>query len=378
MADVTGAPWDGDAARFTLEQWKRSCLIDRGGDGGTKVQYALPVREPTGELSRAGLVAAAGRLDQVQGISAAQRAAAARKLVELYALVGMQAPDHLQQLAGARSAAPAGNAEVRTGVERRAVPIPVELRALATQDNSRRATIGGYAAVFGRDSRLIPGHSGHSAFLERVAHGFFDEERAAGWAGPHGGGVVARYNHSNDFLLGTTQARTLRLAIDGVGLDYSVDLPEHRSDTLELVARGDVGASSFTFVVADNGGDEWSYNGGVTQRTLISNRLVDVAPVGGSLAAYPDATVALRSLAAFLDAPYEDVETYSRSGELRRFFTRSDQPPRGEAMGYPGQTGTMDWRTAHLILMLHKFPPQTEAEIRQRARMLAELRAMRG
>ena len=371
-----------DAGRYTLSQWKAACLIDHGGDGSTKGQYSLPVKEPDGRLNRHGLSAAAGRLNQVQGISAAQRAAAARKLIELYALVGMQAPDHLKELAGARSAPPAGNAEVRIGVERRATPVPVELRALATQDNSRRATIGGHAAIFNSDSRLIPGHSGHAAFVERVAYGFFDEERAAGWSGPHGGGVVCRYNHSNDFLLGTTQAGTLRLAIDGIGLDYSCDLPEHRSDIAELVGRGDVGASSFTFVVDDNGGDEWSYQNGVTQRTLISGRLVDVAPVGGALAAYPDATVALRSLARFMDAPYEDVEMYWRSGELGRFFTRSDLPPRREpAMSNPYSSPTMDWRTAHdhrtrhLIEMLTKFPPTTPEELHFQQRERAKLRA---
>jgi phage head maturation protease len=404
MATVSDAPWDGDAGRFTLEQWKRSCLINHGGDGSTKGQYSLPVREPDGTLNKNGLSAAAGRLNQVQGITAEARATAARKLISLYHEIGMDPPDHLRELAGAaehdatpRAAPPPGaNAafnsgslatsqrptdetprSVRVPVERRVNPIAVELRALATQDNSRRATIGGYAAVFGRESRLIPGHSGHGPFVERVAPTFFDAEYRSGWPGLQGVGVVARYNHSNDFLLGTTQAGTLRLAIDGIGLDYSVDLPESRSDTLELVTRGDVNASSFTFIVADYDGDEWAYSGGVTQRTLISGTLIDVAPVGGALAAYPDATVALRSLAAHKGATEDEVRALVEQGDVRKLFTRTDIDgyPRGDTMN--SSRPTMDWTTAHLALMLTRIPPTTEAELRHQQRELAELRSMR-
>ncbi len=333
-------------------------------------------------MNRHGLSAAAGRLNQVQDITADQRASVARQLIRLYNEAGMEPPSHLHELAGARSAAPAGNAEVRVGVERRVTPLRVELRGYPTGDNPRM-TIGGHAATFNSPSRLIPGHSGHAAFVERVAPSFFDQEQRSGWAGPQGAGICCRFNHSNDWLLGTTQAGTLRLAVDGIGLDFSCDLPEHRSDIGELVARGDVNASSFTFIVDDSDGDEWSYTpSGGTQRTLLSGRLVDVAPVGGALAAYPDATVALRSLARFMDAPYEDVEMYWRSGELGRFFTRSDLPPEREpAMSNPYSSPTMDWRTAHdhrtrhLIEMLTKFPPTTPEELHFQQRERAKLRA---
>jgi len=61
-------PWNGSSARFTIQQWKRRCLIDHGlGDPDDKDRYSLPVTEPTGELNRNGLAAAAGRLNQVQG-----------------------------------------------------------------------------------------------------------------------------------------------------------------------------------------------------------------------------------------------------------------------------------------------------------------------
>ena len=39
------------------------------------------------------------------------------------------------------------------------------------------------------------------------------------------GGVMARYNHDDNWLLGTTAGQTLHLSIDKTGLDYEVDLP---------------------------------------------------------------------------------------------------------------------------------------------------------
>lgn len=230
-------------------------------------------------------------------------AAVKARIVAAAKKFGIDVADH----AAARSASPPDN------VERRLTFVRVEVR---TVDGGPSRQIGGYAAVFNRDSR----HLGFG--VERVAPGFFNEDRAAGWPGA-GSGVVARYNHKDDFLLGTTQAGTLRLAVDGIGLDYTVDVPECRNDTLEYVTRGDAAASSFAFAV-DEGGDEWRHNDlGVVERTLLTGKLIDVAPVGGALAAYPDASVALRSLAAYKHADPEDVARMARNNELPRLFTRT-------------------------------------------------------
>ena len=76
--------------------------------------------------------------------------------------------------------------------------------------------------------------------------------------------------------------------------------------------RRDIQFSSFAFRVPP-GGDEW----GVTDqdypmRTLHEVQLVDVAPVLDP--AYPDATAGLRSLAAAMDAPFEDVAELAAGG----------------------------------------------------------------
>ena len=57
-------PWDGSASRFTPQEWKRSCII-HVCDGEEKSCHKLPIREPGGALSRAGVHAAAARINQV-------------------------------------------------------------------------------------------------------------------------------------------------------------------------------------------------------------------------------------------------------------------------------------------------------------------------
>ena len=117
--------------------------------------------------------------------------------------------------------------------------------------------------------------------------------------------MVCRWNHDDAALLGRTASGTLRLDVDADGLLYECDLPDTAAgrDVAALAARGDVRASSFAFTVV---GDEW----GVTEqgfplRTLTAVALHDVAPV--TTPAYPDASAALRSLAAVVGVEPERV-----------------------------------------------------------------------
>lgn len=205
-----------------------------------------------------------------------------------------------------------------TEVERRFTAGRVELRA--TKSESR--TIGGYAAKFNRPSQNLGG------FIEVVDRGFFNKARGDGWPG-----VLARYNHEDNMLLGTTAARTLRLDIDNEGLTYEVDLPQHRADVFELVERGDVQKSSFAFVAFE---DDWGMSDqGFPQRTLLSGALRDVAPV--NTPAYEDTSAGLRSLAEKFEADLEEVRSLAQSNELTRFFKRTDQTKRrsaAEALAY--------------------------------------------
>lgn len=181
--------------------------------------------------------------------------------------------------------------------------VPVQVRS-----GQEKRTIGGYAAMFDRMSQNLGG------FKERIAPGAFNYSRSQGWPS-----VLARYNHDDNMLLGTTGARTLRIDIDSAGLLYDVDVPNARSDVYELTERGDVRQSSFAFIVDQ---DEWDTDDtGFTRRTLLSVRLLDVAPV--NTPAYLDTSVGLRSLASKFDAPIEEVRQMAAHNELRRFFTRT-------------------------------------------------------
>jgi len=126
-----------------------------------------------------------------------------------------------------------------TDAERRFTSVPVEIRAGAD-----KRMIGGYAAKFDRLSQNLGG------FVERIAPGFFNKSRGDGWPG-----VIARYNHDDNMVLGTIGGGTLRLGVDDIGLSYEVDLPQARADVFELVERGDVRQSSFAFVAFE---DDWS------------------------------------------------------------------------------------------------------------------------
>lgn len=155
---------------------------------------------------------------------------------------------------------------------------PVELR----EGGNGIGRLSGYAAVFNRLSQNLGG------FVEQVDPGAFAKSLADEVP------VMARGNHDDAYLLGTTWAGTLALEVDGTGLRYTVDLPDTSAgrDFRELARRGDVKWSSFAFRTIE---DEWSETDqGFPLRTLRAVQLVDVAPVNSP--AYLDTSVALRSL----------------------------------------------------------------------------------
>lgn len=201
-----------------------------------------------------------------------------------------------------------------TDAERRFTSVAVEVRAGA--DNSKN-TIGGYAAKFDRMSQNLGG------FVEKIDPRAFNKSSGDGWAG-----VLARYNHDDNMVLGTIGGNTLRLSVDDVGLVYDVDLPASRADVFELVQRGDVRQSSFAFIAYE---DDWATSDqGFPMRTLLSVRLLDVAPV--NTPAYEDTTVgtrsidgALASLARKFEADVAEVRQMAQADDLRKFFQRTDK-----------------------------------------------------
>lgn len=165
------------------------------------------------------------------------------------------------------------------GIEIRTAAHAVELRA---GKDGAIGTLVGYAAVFNRHSQNLGG------FVEQVDPAAFTKSLADEVP------VMARVNHEDAYLIGTSWAGTLRLSTDGTGLRYEVDLPDTSAgrDVKALAARGDIKWSSFAFRTID---DEWGVTDqGFPLRTLRAVQLVDVAPVNSP--AYLDTTVAARSL----------------------------------------------------------------------------------
>lgn len=311
---MSNTPWSSFSQQdYSPQQWARSCLIDtEQGPSDSKDRYKLPVREPSGELNRNAVESAASRVGLVDGVPPEKRAAAARVLIGLYKTeFKMDPPPNLLTMS-ARSLPVTPESRELMSVS---VPVIVEVRS---GKDSR--TIGGYAATFNNPSQNLGG------YIERVMPSFFNKSRADGWSG-----VVCRYNHNDLYLLGATRNNTLQCSIDETGLAYQVDLPESRNDVLEWVQRGDIGHSSFSFLCYDQ---EWDLSEqGYPMRSLVSGKLIDVAPV--PVPAYRDTTVAMRSLAAAKQAPLEDVVGLARNDELKKLFIRTDRNGKTESTSKP-------------------------------------------
>jgi uncharacterized protein len=180
--------------------------------------------------------------------------------------------------------------------------------------------IGGMALTFGQRSKPIGGRNG---FVEVVAPSFLDSAKQS-----HYRGIICRYSHRDEYLLGAVDAGTLALADNDRGLDYTCQVPEYHDFVWQSVKRGDCRASSFSFYLNDRD-DVFAFVDGMMQRTLNAGVLLEVSPT--PIGQYPNTTVGLRSrlesLARHAGAPYSDVEKYYESGELAKFVTRSDRPP---------------------------------------------------
>lgn len=197
-------------------------------------------------------------------------------------------------------------------IEQRATPRPVEFRA---SPDGGPGVLAGYAAVFNRYSQNLGG------FVEQVDPGAFTKSLADGVP------VVARFNHDDSLLLGTTEGETLTLEVDGTGLRYEVPLPDTSAgrDVAELARRGDLRYSSFAFRTL---ADDWDFTKeGFPLRTLLGVQLVDVAPVTSP--AYRDTTTGLRSLAEHLAVDLDTVRAAAEKDELRSLLVPKDTGAHG-------------------------------------------------
>ena len=174
----------------------------------------------------------------------------------------------------------------------------VETRRMVVQDfeireQGDKMTFRGYAAVFNSDSEPLP-------FIERIMPGAFDKTLKSR------NNVKMYLNHDSTLVLGSTRAKTLRLAVDQKGLMADADLPNttYARDLAELMKRGDVDSMSFGFSVPRNG-DSWSEDG--MRRELREVRLHEVSVVTG-FPAYKATSASLRSIDTLAEVTGMDAD----------------------------------------------------------------------
>lgn len=217
-------------------------------------------------------------------------------------------------------------------------PGDVELRSSSTAGSL--GVLQGYASVFNSRSEDLGG------WFEEVAPSAFNKTLA------DGARVVARYNHSDAYPLGTTDAGTLKLEVHKrSGLHYAVELPDTSvgRDVKVLAERGDLRYSSFAFKTVE---DRWDQlEDGTVLRTLLSVKLLDVSPVMSP--AYMGSSTGMRSLAEKLGVPVEEVQHAAAAGELRRLLAAG------------GPVGPGRRKTAHSAPQQHVRTGPSVAELRR-------------
>jgi HK97 family phage prohead protease len=164
-------------------------------------------------------------------------------------------------------------------IERRTVTGNVEVRSEA----GKPKYIEGYAAVFGKRSQDLGG------FVEVVENTAFNKTVKEA-------DVRALLNHDANMVLGRNRSGTLDLSVDNSGLYYRALPPntQYAHDLLELLERGDVDQSSFSFRKVH---DRWALTEeDMPERSLMEVSLIDVSPV--TYPAYLDATSGVSRSAA--------------------------------------------------------------------------------
>jgi len=193
-------------------------------------------------------------------------------------------------------------------VETRVVPLKsAEMRVETMSDGKKR--IRGYAAVFNSYSEDLGG------FREIILPGSFTNvlSRAVD--------VRALVNHDPNLILGRSTNGTLEMSEDDFGLGFVITPPTTQlaDHYVSAIERGDMTGCSFAFRV---GKDKWTPgntddNTPPTRSISEVSELMDVGPV--TYPAYPDTSVAMRSLASQTPAEIADApaEQCSRNAVFR-------------------------------------------------------------
>lgn len=168
--------------------------------------------------------------------------------------------------------------------------------AIEQREGKESRTISGYAAVFNKDSEDFGG------WVERIDARAFDDVLKDD--------AVALFNHDPNMILARNNVN-MTLSIDKIGLKYSFEAPNTSvgNDLLENIRLGNIRQSSFAFTTSSHVWDESKDKNVPSVRTITKvERLYDVSPV--TYPAYPDTTVASRSLKTKLESEEREAKAY--------------------------------------------------------------------
>lgn len=312
---VSDKPWGQfSQADYDIAQWKRACLVDTGeGDPNAKDRYKLPVREPDGTLNRNAVHAAAGRIQELTGVSAQVKKAAARKLVGFYENdLGEEPPDALEQLAGMAGAADEPEMKSRRDLAGRVFVRAFDFESAGTGDGR---TLEGYAAVFNRSSRIADLAGDFDEVIKPGAFTRSIQQRTP----------VLQFEHGRDPRVGAVPIGSIQeLREDSTGLYVRARLFDNPvvEPVRQAIAGGAIHGMSFRFSVPQ-GGDTWSRGAdGVDLREITDTDTRELGPV--VFPAYDQTSVSVRSMLANLDPDQYRALIRELAAELRQAVDLSD------------------------------------------------------
>ena len=182
-------------------------------------------------------------------------------------------------------------------MEKRQTESKVELRA----HEGGKEFIEGYGVIFNKRSVVLETLSGLE-FREIIAPEAFNNTDFSG--------TIARANHSNSQLLGTSKGGTLQLRKDDIGIFFSIENPDTSvgRDLKIHMERGDITGSSFAFPIDSKSKIMRDSNGMLIRTVTEITRLGDIGPVISP--AFTDTTAVhdFRNIDEFVEQEKRDSE----------------------------------------------------------------------
>lgn len=182
-------------------------------------------------------------------------------------------------------------------------------------------TIEGYAVVFGSESALLVDWC--EAYREIIEPGAVTEEDLKGWD------IKMTMWHNREKLLARSNkgVGSLRLSVDERGVRYEFEAPDTAdgNNALELVRRGDLSGSSFTFsTTPDAVRYEEMEDGTLLRHVDRIGRVYEMTLASDP--AYSETSVTAREALGIVDSPSDrpaEGKGAEAIAEVRRFVERS-------------------------------------------------------